>query len=643
MKTSNTFFLIIITIISVTGVSNAQSWKLTGNSGTTGTNFIGTTDGQALAFKVNNQKAGSLEYSPLFANTTFGYQSLASNVSGKYNTTLGYQSLYSNFKGSSNTAAGYQSLFKNSSGESNTAIGFTALYNNLSGTGNTAQGPSALYNNTSGNNNVAIGRFALYNNTTGFSNVALGKDALFHIKDGKNLVAIGDSALYSQVDGYSGGGEFINELINTAIGSKALFSNLTGYANTAIGRNALYANKSGNNNTGVGDQSLSDNISGSGNSSFGSSSLTSNETGDDNSAFGDYSLGANYSGHENCAFGISALGSNTDGSYNTAVGVYSLSAITKQFFNTAVGWRAGSNHTSSASTFIGHKASSTIDNIDNSTAIGFLASVTASNQVRIGSSTVTSIGGHVNWTTLSDKRFKKDIKQNVPGLEFINKLQPITYHIDATAISNYLKEDRGNNKESKGSLAELNNGITAKEKVMYTGFAAQDVEKAAKEINYDFSGIDAPKNQNDYYGLRYSEFVVPLVKAVQELSKANDDKDSLIKDLQKQINELKSVAVQGNRTENIKTVDLSTASLEQNAPNPFNSSTVIRYHISASVSNAQIMVTNARGNTIKTFALNNKGAGSVTIQAGELAAGSYYYTLIIDGKKVDSKQMILNK
>jgi hypothetical protein len=46
---------------------------------------------------------------------------------------------------------------------------------------------------------------------------------------------------------------------------------------------------------------------------------------------------------------------------------------------------------------------------------------------------------------------------------------------------------------------------------------------------------------------------------------------------------------------------------------------------------------------IKTFTLNNKGAGSVTIKAGELAAGSYYYTLIIDGKKVDSKQMILNK
>jgi hypothetical protein len=48
-----------------------------------------------------------------------------------------------------------------------------------------------------------------------------------------------------------------------------------------------------------------------------------------------------------------------------------------------------------------------------------------------------------------------------------------------------------------------------------TGFIAQEVEQAANEIEYDFSGVDAPKN-DDLYGLRYVEFVVPLVKAVQE-------------------------------------------------------------------------------------------------------------------------------
>jgi hypothetical protein len=48
------------------------------------------------------------------------------------------------------------------------------------------------------------------------------------------------------------------------------------------------------------------------------------------------------------------------------------------------------------------------------------------------------------------------------------------------------------------------------------GFVAQDVEKAAKEIGYDFSGVDKAKSETDLYGLRYSEFVVPMVKAIQE-------------------------------------------------------------------------------------------------------------------------------
>jgi hypothetical protein len=40
------------------------------------------------------------------------------------------------------------------------------------------------------------------------------------------------------------------------------------------------------------------------------------------------------------------------------------------------------------------------------------------------------------------------------------------------------------------------------------------VEKAAKELNYDFSGVDVPKNDRGIYGLRYADFVVPVVKAM---------------------------------------------------------------------------------------------------------------------------------
>ena len=70
---------------------------------------------------------------------------------------------------------------------------------------------------------------------------------------------------------------------------------------------------------------------------------------------------------------------------------------------------------------------------------------------------------------------------------------------------------------------------TASESVRQSGFIAQEVEKAMKESSYDFNGLHKPADKNDNYSLAYSEFVVPLVKAVQEqqrmisnLSKENE-------------------------------------------------------------------------------------------------------------------------
>ena len=70
-----------------------------------------------------------------------------------------------------------------------------------------------------------------------------------------------------------------------------------------------------------------------------------------------------------------------------------------------------------------------------------------------------------------------------------------------------------------------------KEQLVQSGFIAQEVEAAAKSLGYNFSGIDRPRNEKDLYGLRYAEFVVPLVKAMQE-------QQALIAALQKQVNEL---------------------------------------------------------------------------------------------------------
>ena len=64
------------------------------------------------------------------------------------------------------------------------------------------------------------------------------------------------------------------------------------------------------------------------------------------------------------------------------------------------------------------------------------------------------------------------------------------------------------------------------------------MEHAANEAGYDFSGIDKPKNENDFYGLRYSDFVVPLVKAVQQQQHRIDALEKQNDDLQKRIHAL---------------------------------------------------------------------------------------------------------
>ena len=181
---------------------------------------------------------------------------------------------------------------------------------------------------------------------------------------------------------------------------------------------------------------------------------------------------------------------------------------------------------------------------------------------------------------------------------------------------------------------------------MRTGFVAQEVEVAANKLGYDFSGVDKPQNKNSLYGLRYAEFVVPLVKAVQELSKMNDEKDAVILQQQKQIDaimtRLEALEKKNGIADASNTKAEGLAFMAQNTPNPFNSTTVINYSVPKMISTARLNITDMQGKTVKTISLNSK-QGNVTLNSGELAAGNYFYELIVDGKKSGSRQMTVTK
>ena len=347
--------------------------------------------------------------------------------------------------------------------------------------------------------NVFVGLQAGYNNTTGLYNTANGSFALSSNTTGAFNTAIGYQSLYNNTEGGS----------NTANGFFALFRNTSGYENTAIGQYSTYNNTTGHNNTAIGVNTLYSNSDGYQNSAVGYASLVSNTTGFNNSALGTQSLEQNTTGLYNTANGASALALNTTGSYNSGFGTSALYANETGNNNTGIGNNAGPNGT----------------NYNNTTAIGANSTTTASNQVRIGDANVTSIGGFAGWTNLSDGRFKMNVNENVPGLEFVMKLRPVTYNVDVNQLDNFLGVQR---------RASSGNETSESQTLIHTGFIAQEVEAAANSIGFDFSGIDFPKNENDYYGLRYGEFVVPLTKAIQEQQALIEAQQQLIEQLLQQ-------------------------------------------------------------------------------------------------------------
>jgi hypothetical protein len=189
---------------------------------------------------------------------------------------------------------------------------------------------------------------------------------------------------------------------------------------------------------------------------------------------------------------------------------------------------------------LGYQAGVSLDPLTNTTALGNGAIANASNTVQIGNSDVTDVyfGSAVGSTlhaaaynTPSDARFKYDIQNNVPGLDFIKRLQPVTYYFDEQKLAEYTKTGVINNSMIKP--ASYN-----EKKQLHTGFLAQDVEKIANQLGYSFDGIHAPVNNRDHYSLAYSQFIMPLVKSVQEQQQIIEDQNKKIDNQAEQIKKM---------------------------------------------------------------------------------------------------------
>lgn len=538
--------------------AGSSGWSITGNAGTNpATNFIGTTNSQPLRFRVNNVWAGELH--PASGNVFFGVGSGQANTTGEANQAVGEHALFANTEGAFNAANGYYALAANTTGYSNTALGGYALSSNTVGYKNTAVGRNALFANTSGTSNTAVGSDALLSNTTGGLNTAIGYQASYSTTTGIENTGVGYQALYSNTTGSSNVAVGLAALYNntegadnTALGHSALSANNTGTRNTATGMEALYLNEEGYHNTAMGYQALHSNLTGYQNTAIGFQALysttspqntgigwgamTYNTTGTDNTALGYKALYANLRANYNTAIGFQSMVNSDDATQNTAVGSNSLYNGINTFNNTAVGFYALQYDVSGQFNIAvgaysgtgGPNAGNLVNTIGIGNTGGFLNG--ASNQAIIGSESMVFIGGKVNWGVVSDERIKNNIREDVKGLDFILQLRPVTYHISNRAIQQVT-----GSKDTPDFPGKYDG-----EKIKYSGFLAQEVEAAAKKAGYDFSGYTVPQNSSQLYTLRYAEFVVPLVKGMQEQEQKIKEQQSTIEALKKEMSELKA-------------------------------------------------------------------------------------------------------
>ena len=220
----------------------------------------------------------------------------------------------------------------------------------------------------------------------------------------------------------------------------------------------------------------------------------------------------------------------------------------------------------------------------------------------------------------SDAKIKKNIVSLDHALEKITKLQGKKYDLDIEKISGK-------------SADNIDASLINKSKNKF-GFIAQDLKLVFPELveyneNTDMHSID-------YFGL------IPI------LTEAIKEQQTQIEDLKAQIN----TCCNKNSLDATKSTQKSSskgdiqetgAKLYQNTPNPFSDNTTISMLIPKEVTSATLYVYDMQGAQKKSIPVNSRGNTSVTISGGEFEAGMYMYTLIADGKEVDTKRMILTE
>ena len=141
------------------------------------------------------------------------------------------------------------------------------------------------------------------------------------------------------------------------------------------------------------------------------------------------------------------------------------------------------------------------------------------------------------------------------------------------------------------------------------------------------------EGQDGYLAVNYTELVPILIRSIQELKAELDEVRGGTGDVAQTRGTTSAGAITTAPTGNV---------LYQNTPNPFKEQTVIRFSLADDAQDAAICIFDMTGKKLKKQPISS-GESSVSINGWELGEGMFLYTLIVNGREIDTKRMILLK
>jgi hypothetical protein len=315
-------------------------------------------------------------------------------------------------------------------------------------------------------------------------NVGIGKNVFLALTSGDNNVVLGENA-----------GDALTEASDcVVIGSQAGTDLTTGVNNVFVGRGAGASITTGASNLAMG---------------YGA--LDNCDAEQKNVAVGQNALGGAIAGGElNVAVGVDAGLVVTSGDENTLIGYQAGSGVTTGANNTLIGRNAGAGDLVTGSNNICIGSGSDVAAGDQSNGIALGPVDAAGGDFTFGNRSLGTVtcdyDSDANFSHSSDERLKKNIQSSTIGLDFINELRPITY------------QWKPNNEIPTDMMGYNEINVKNTEKVIH-GFIAQEVKEAIdKHGDVNFSGWELDKSDGKTQRIKKEMFIMPLVKAIQELS-----------------------------------------------------------------------------------------------------------------------------